>query len=351
MLSKKVRIIINIVTIVALGILLYFSWPQIKDGLHQIGGAKWSLIALMIPLQIFNFYAVGMIYYDYFAATGQKMDSKFQMFKIALELNFVNNVFPSGGVAGFSYLGIRLKHLGVPVARTTLAQAMRFALTFISFLLLLFVGLFFLSFDNQAGGVTLYISLSIAFMTLFGTVLGIYIVSDENRITSFMGFLPRIANRALHPFTKKENSINIVKVEKLFADLHKDYAKVMRHRKRLKRPLVWALLVNISEVMTIYAAYLAIGQTVNPGAVILAYSVASFAGLVSILPGGIGVCEALMTATFASAGVPKAAALSATLIYRIFTMIVFVPVGFILYQKALRKGEVERVQRKSATKI
>lgn len=268
------------------------------------------------------------------------------MFKIALELNFVNNVFPSGGVAGFSYLGVRLKHLGVPVARTTLAQLMRFALTFISFLALLFVGLFFLSFDNRAGGVTLFIALSIAFLTLFGTLLGVFIVSDEKRITTFVSFLPKLGNRVLTPFTKKQNSINVSKVEKLFTDLHKDYDKIMRHRGKLKKPLAWAFLVNLSEVATIYLAYLALGHTVNPGAVILAYSVASFAGLISVLPGGIGVYEALMTAVFTSAGVPKALALSATLIYRIFTMIIFVPVGFILYQMALRKGEAERVQRK-----
>jgi len=272
-----------------------------------------------------------MIYYDYFGATGTKMDSRWQAFKVALELNFVNSVFPSGGVAGFSYLGIRLKHLGIPVARTTLAQVMRFALTFISFLSLLFVGLFFLSFDNRAGGVTLYIALSIAFVTLFGSMLGVYIVSDEKRITSFVGFLPKVLNKLLHPFTKKAN--------------------VIRHRSKLKKPLMWAFLVNLSEVATIYLAYLAIGQHVNPGAVILAYSVASFAGLVSVLPGGIGVYEALMTATFASAGVPKAAALSATLIYRISTMMVFVPTGFILYQRALRKGEAERVKRKPTVTI
>jgi uncharacterized protein (TIRG00374 family) len=113
---------------------------------------------------------------------------------------------------------------------------------------------------------------------------------------------------------------------------------------------MWALLVNISEVLTIYLAYLALGQVVNPGAVILAYSVASFAGLVSVLPGGIGVYETLMTTTLAASGVPKALALSATLIYRIFTMIIFVPAGFILYQMALKKGETEELHKDAATR-
>jgi len=350
MLSRRVKLIINIVTIIALVVLIYVSWPQITEGLKEIGGAKWSIIALMIPLQIFNFFAVGMIYYSYFTSHHHKKITKKNMFKVALELNFVNHVFPSGGVAGFTYLGYRMKHYGVAVSRTTLAQTLRFALTFISFLVLLFIGLFMLSFGTSSSGVTVFIGLSITFLTLFGTLLGIFIISDEKRIRGFTAFLPRLVNAVLKPFKKKRtNTIDVDKIEKLFTDLHVDYVELMRDRKKLKKPFLWALAVNASEVLTIYLAYLALGQAVNPGAVILAYSVASFAGLISVLPGGIGVYEALMTTTLAAAGVPKALALSATLIYRIFTMIIFVPAGFILYQLALRKGETEVITRDAAT--
>jgi uncharacterized protein (TIRG00374 family) len=78
---------------------------------------------------------------------------------------------------------------------------------------------------------------------------------------------------------------------------------------------------------------------VNPGAIIVAYAVASMAGLVAVLPGGVGVYEGLMTAILASAGIPKALALSATLVYRVLTMVIFLPIGFILYQIALRKND------------
>ncbi len=349
MLSRKAKLIINIVTIVALLTLLVVSWDQIQTGLDEIGGATWSIIALMIPVQLLNYYAVGRLYYDYFAAKGIRVGRHRDMFKVALELNFVNHVFPSGGVAGFSYLGVRMKHFGVPVAQTTLAQAVRFVLTFISFLILLFAGLFLLSFSNKAGGLVLFIGLSIAFLTLFGTLVGVYIVSDVGRIKSFTAFLPRAVNAVLRPFTKKRNLIDIDKIEKMFGDLHADYMQMSRERRILRRPFVWALVINVTEVATAYLAYLALGQVVNPGAVILAYSVASFAGLVSILPGGLGVYEALMTATLASAGVPKALALSATLIYRIFCMVVFVPIGFVLYQLALKKGETEGVPRAKRT--
>lgn len=343
MLSRKVRIIINIVTIIALIVLLYFSWEQIQEGLREIGGAKWSVIFLMIPVQLLNYYAVARLYRDYLQNMGEKIKMS-TMYKIALELNFVNHVFPSGGVAGFSYLGLRLRNQGVAVSRTTLAQTMRFAVTFISFLIVLFLGMFLLSFSNQVGGVTLFIGISITITTIIGTLAGVFIVSSEARIKAFTAFLPKVVNKVLKPVSKKRDVINIHRVERLFSDLHKDYVLVAKNKGILKRLLGWGLLINITEIATIYLAYIALGELVNPGAVILAYAVASFAGLIAILPGGIGVYEALMTAVLTGAGVPKALALSATLVYRIFTMIVFLPIGFILYQIALRKGDVEKVQ-------
>lgn len=338
----RIKLIINIITIIALAVLIYVSWPQISNGLEKIGGAKWSIIFLMIPMQVLNYYAVARLYQSYFNTNGTRFSLK-TMYKVALELNFVNHIFPSGGVAGFSYLGLRLRRLGIPVSSTTLAQAVRFGLTFLSYLLLLFFGMFLLSFGSgkSGGGVALFIGLSIAFVTLFGVIMGIFIISSEKRVRSFTAFLPKIANLLIGFITKKRNTINVARIERLFTDLHKDYLLISKDWRRLKKPFGWALVINTTEISTIYLAFIALGHLVNPGAVILAYAVASFAGLVAILPGGIGVYETLMLAVLATAGVPKALALSATLIYRIFCMIIFLPIGFILYQISLRKGDAE----------
>jgi uncharacterized protein (TIRG00374 family) len=339
MTSKQVKVVINVVTIVALGLLIYYSWPQIVNGLKEILGAKISIVLLIIPLQLINYFVIAKFYQSYFKNGGQNLPMRF-MYRVALELNFVNHVFPSGGVAGFSYLGLRMRKQGIPVAYTTLAQTMRFGLTFISFLIILFFGMFLLSFGSgkSGGAVAMFIGLSVAFLTLFAVLVFSYLISSENRIKSFTAFLPRIANRLSKRLVRK-SYFNVERVERLCTNLHNDFVKMRRDWRNLKMPFVWALLINITEIGTIYLAYIALGQLVNPGAVILAYSVASFAGLVSILPGGIGVYEALMTGVLASAGVAKALALSATLIYRIVCMIVFLPVGFILYQLSLRKGE------------
>jgi uncharacterized protein (TIRG00374 family) len=86
--------------------------------------------------------------------------------------------------------------------------------------------------------------------------------------------------------------------------------------------------------------FLAFGETVNPGAVIIAYAVANFAGLVSVLPGGVGIYEALMTAVLATAGVPPAVSIPVIIMYRILTMIIQLPIGYYFYHKFVNEEGV-----------
>jgi uncharacterized membrane protein YbhN (UPF0104 family) len=75
---------------------------------------------------------------------------------------------------------------------------------------------------------------------------------------------------------------------------------------------------------------------VNPGAVILAYAVANFAGLISVLPGGVGIYEALMTAVLAAAGVSPGISIPVTVMYRVLNMSIQIIPGYYFYHKAIR---------------
>ncbi|HET7630254.1 MAG TPA: lysylphosphatidylglycerol synthase transmembrane domain-containing protein, partial [Candidatus Saccharimonadales bacterium] len=103
-------------------------------------------------------------------------------------------------------------------------------------------------------------------------------------------------------------------------------------------PFWWAFVYNLTEVLVIYVVYIAFGEWVNLGAIILAYAVANFAGLVSVLPGGVGIYEGLMTAVLATAGVRPALSLPVTVMYRVLSTLVQVPPGYLLYHRAI-KGE------------
>ena len=102
--------------------------------------------------------------------------------------------------------------------------------------------------------------------------------------------------------------------------------------------------MNFTEILTIFIVYLAFGEIVNPGAIIISYAVANVAGLIAVLPGGVGIYEGLMTAVMASAGVERGLALSATVVYRVFNMGLFLPIGYFFYQRALRSESGKEIE-------
>lgn len=339
--GSKAKIIINVVTLAGLALLILFSREQIGEAFNELKDLSVGFLLLLIPLQILYFIAVARMYYSYFQATNSLENLTIKdMYRVSLELNFVNHVFPSGGVSGFSFLGYRLQRYGIPVASSTLAQVVRYFLTFLSFLILLAVGSVFLALGHQVNGIVILVSSAVFFITVFGTLTVTYLISDEKRIQAFTSFLPRAINQIVSKLgihKKGDDIINVARVERVFSELHKDYEYIKTDYRKLKMPFIYGLLTNIFEVATIYVVYLAFGEAVNPGAVILAYAVANFAGLVAILPGGVGIYEALMVYVAGASGIPRGLAISATLVFRVLKLLVLVPIGGVLYYTALNK--------------
>lgn len=338
MLPKKIKFWVNVVTVVALLLLAFISRDQIRAAFNELADLSVWLLALQVPVQLLSYNSVAHLYYSYLNGINRKGELKLaDSYKIALELNFVNSVFPSGGVSGFSYLGLRLRQFDVRVATSTMAQVVRYALTFASFILILGLGLFLLAIGNQANGLVILIGSAIFFSVIILGTLGLYVVSDERRIKSFVAVLPKALNSVTKKIIPKRDKdlVDLSKVEDALGEMHDRYLEMKDNLSILKWPFIYALAVNAFELMTIYLVYVALGEYVNPGAVILAYAVANFAGLVAILPGGVGVYESLMAAVLAASGVPQGLAISATIIYRVINLLVFVPIGYFFYHAAL----------------
>ncbi len=329
--------ILNIVTFIALFATVYALRTQISETIENLSDANLFLIVLIAPLAATNHYSQARMYQSLFRIFGERFRTK-AMFRLSLELNFVNNVFPSAGVSGFSYLGLRLKNEHVGSGKTTLVQLMRFVLLFISFQILLGIGLLLLAFSGNANNFMMLVAGSLATFLLAGTSLVAYIIGSKKRINTFFVFMTRVLNRAIHVVRPNHpETINIDGVRETFGELHDNYMKIKKDFSQLKKPLLFALLANIVEVGAIFVMFQAFGKFVNPGAIIIAYAVANFAGIVSILPGGIGIYEALMTGVFATAGVSPALSLPVVLAFRVVSMGIQLPTGYFFYQKNLRE--------------
>ena len=338
------KLILNIVTVILLGLLVYGSRDQLTQTLSNLRHINGWILLLIIPIEFFNYHAQTRLYQRLFALVGTKFSYGY-LFRASLELNFVNHVFPSGGAAGISYFGVTVrKGNEVTAGKATLVHVIKLAVTFISFAIVLGLGVLALAIGNRVNGLLLLTAASISTLILLVTAAIPYVIGSQQRINVLFTNVTLWLNKFIHLLRPNNpETINIDKAKEIFIDFHKNYQQIKRRWRELRMPFVYALLANLTEVAALYVVYLAFGEYVNIGSVIIAYSVANFAGLVSVLPGGVGIYEALMTAVMASAGVPPGVSLPVTVMYRVVNTLIQVPPGYYLYQKSLRrKAERER---------
>jgi uncharacterized protein (TIRG00374 family) len=103
---------------------------------------------------------------------------------------------------------------------------------------------------------------------------------------------------------------------------------------RLLLGLAGNVTMSVGYVLAFYAALQAFGQVLNPVDVAVIFLVGNTVGALVPTPGGLGGVEGALIAGLSAAGVPVAIATSATLLFRIVTYWIRVPLGW-LAMKAL----------------
>jgi hypothetical protein len=340
--GRRWKLILNLVTLAALLILVYAIRHQLGDTIRDLARVDaWALL-LIIPIEALNYHAQAKMYQRLFGIVGNRLSYK-QLYKTSVELNFVNHVFPSGGVTGVSYFGLRMRDGdNLSSGKATLVQVMKLGLTFLSFEILIIFGLFCLAIMGRVDNLVILVAGSLSTLLVVGTFGFVYVVGSKSRINGFFTAFTKILNRLIHIVRPQyPETISIVRARKVFDDFHNNYEEIQSNMNKLRKPFWYALLANTTEVMALYVVFLAFGKPVNVGAVILAYGIANFAGLVSVLPGGVGIYEALMTAVLASTGISPAISLPVVIMYRVVNTAIQIPPGYYLYQRNLRNNKQE----------
>jgi len=342
----KLRTWINIITIILLALAVFLGRNQIIQAWGLMGRVDLRIYFLLLPIQFFSYYAVGEVMFTYLRSKGNlETMSRWKMARTALELNFVNHIIPVPSIAGFSYLGLVLKRHGVGAGRATMAQIIRYVMMFISFVSLIFISVIVLTFDRGVDRTIITISALFIVATIAGTAILIYFIGSRSRLVMISHWITSTVNKIMFKLTrgKKRQTLDTVKVEGFFTDLHQDYLEIRSDKKILIRPLLWAVANNILDVCLISVAFLALGFWVNPATLFIAFGLASFAAIFAATPGGTGVYEAIMIAFLASAGVPAEVAIAGTLLARVTLFAGTIVFGYLFYQLTVNKyGKIKK---------
>jgi uncharacterized protein (TIRG00374 family) len=328
------------ITLVLLAIVIFFAWPEIVQAWLLLDQVNLWILALLLPVQLFSYFATGGMIFSYLRAKGDlKQVSRWGMTRIALELNFVNHILPSGGAAGFSYLGWVLSRVGVKPGRSTMAQIIRFALTFLSFVVLLVGAVLLLIVDHQINRTVIALCLLLTVMAVGTTIGVIYIIGSEKRLRRFSAWLTKKVNNFVRRVTRgrKERALAGSVLLDFFMDLHDDFKAIRKDKKILIRPFMWAIVANLADVALLWIAFWALGYMVNPAILFVAFGLSSMAGALTATPGGAGVYEAIMITFLASTGIPPEVAIAGTLLARVTLVLGTIMFGYGFYQLTVNK--------------
>jgi len=330
---------LNIATVVLIAIILYLSRHELLTAWYLLERVNIWILLLVLPLQFLGYYSTGAMIFTYLRGIGDlKKVKSIETARMALELNFVNHVLPSGGVSGASYMTWRLSKLGVSSGRATLAQVVRFGATFVAFLALLLVAVLLITIDGNINRVTILVSSALASIIVFGTIIVAYTISSHARLLAFSRLLDRGINGAWrHIFRQRKALVQHATIKKFFEDLHADFIALRTNPRILKAPFLWGIVFNVAEVSVFVATFLALGSFVNPAPILIAVGIASMAGLFLFTPGGAGGYEALMILFLSSAGVNPGVALAGVLLARVIMILLTIATGYAFYHQALKK--------------
>ena len=287
------RSVLMVLTVVLVGWVIYQNWPDMIDTFEHLGEANWLVLILLIPEQLFMYFACGQIFFSYLR--NRRNVKKFtggEIMRISTELNFVNHAVPAGGIGGLAFLTYRLGQYGVSAGQASFLYLFRYAVTTVI---------------NYAQALVL--------------------------VAKMLNSLVRIVT-----FGRKKQLMRYKWISGYFADIH-DSVKMAKDNKRyLKRPAMWGVIYSLCEVGTYWIVAWSLGRPELLPIIMVGEAIGSvFDGIVPY-----GLYELGMAGVMIALGVDFPTATIVTVMTRVMTLVFTIASGSYPYYKAIRGKQNDR---------
>lgn len=338
--KRGFRFYLNIITIVAVVLLIWFARHDLVEAWSLLGRVNLWWLLLLIPLQIIVYYSMSEIGMSYLEKRGQMAKQHWWTKTIiALELNFVNHVLPSGGASGFSYGLWRMKGLGVSTVHATMSQLIRTIISFVAFAPLLIIAAFWIAVTDQGHGTIVMIATTVSCALIGGVMIGSYLMSSRKRTVNFVNWATKLINKVVNKLTfgREKTILNPERMSEHAENFHRDFVKLLSEKKTLRKPFVWGIIWILADVAMFEVTFVAMGTFVDPMVLMLAYGASCVAGFVVLTPGGTGAYEAAFILVLVANSVEGGVASAGTLLTRVILVIGTVATGYYFYHKAINQ--------------
>ena len=334
------RIAIFALFVVASIVALYFLLPQIaglEDTWHRIeeGSPFWLIVALLFTVGMFGGYVA--LFHGVFLRAGLPLTFR-ESYEICMAGLAATRLFSAGGAGGLILTAWALRRRGMArrvVADKTLGFLLLQYLIYMAALIVCGYGLHFGVLPGEDPFAFTLIPAALAtLVTVIGLLITLVPTDAQDRLNTFAqrkGRMGRFAQRIAH-------------VPAAFSAGMRDALSHLRSR---DPALLGAVLFWAFQILVLWAAFRAFGESPPPAVLIMAFFVGMLGNLLP-LPGGIGGVDGGMIGAFAAFGVDAGLAVVAVLVYRGFTFWLPTIPGVIAYLQLRRTVERWREEQRAA---
>ena len=313
------------VSLVLLGLLLYFFWPllgEIRAAADLFRTAEWIWLLVAILIQVASYSSLTWMN----ALSLQPFSGSIGFVPLAgvlTSMAFIAVAIPSAGISGIAMRVHLLRKYGYYPEESLFSLVVETLLEFIALVTVALIGIAYLV---QSGGLNILNVLWIVFIGML--IIGIlwsswYVVNDYERSRRILRGIAQIWNR----YARRIKELDLEDWEERLIFFSENLTRYPRSS-LWKFPLSAYGKVTL-DVFTLGVCFLLFGYQIVPSTLLIGYGLILTLSGVSALPGGLVMTDAFVPVIFSRLGVPGPVALAAGLTYRLIAFWLVRFVGYV----------------------
>ena len=335
------RTLISLATIILVGYVVYENWDGFVATFNNLDQANIFILILLIPEQLFMYFACGQIFFSYLETKLRKVFSRKEKLKISTELNFVNRAVPAGSLGGLAYLTYRLKQFDVSAGQASFLYIFRYAITtVVNYFQALVAVLILFAFGNVPAEATwiIWIALLMNMGVIFILSLIVYVASNKKRINFFGKIIVKITDilAKIITFGHRKHMVDHEKIERYLFSIHDCVKMVKKDKKSLIRPTLWGIVYSLCEISVYWIVAISLGRPEILPVIMVGEAIGSvFDGIVPYGPYELGMAGVM---GLMLGGTEEAVAMSLIIVVmaRALSLIFTIATGYWPYNKVIR---------------
>ncbi len=314
--------------IAAFLILVVSRFTEIESLVNTLAQGRWEWVVAAVLLQVIYYVTYAALYQAAFHTV--EVESRVrELLPVMFASLFVNVAAPVANIGGSALFVDDAAQRGQSGTRAAAGVVLAMLADVGAFLLPMLVGLIFLFLWDQIRAYQVLGALAVLMVVVGLTALLMIGWRARRRLRRLFEGLRRLVNRAVGWFNRSP-VLDDDWAEETAAEFAQAAAVIADHPRRMGRTLAVGLITHLVNMACLYALTVAFYRPMGLEALLMGYAMAITFRIASITPQGAGVAEGVLTALYASLGLPGPKAAAVTLTFRGLSIWLPMVIGFFL---------------------